>query len=369
MKVCFLGFYAYKLFDAECKATFGGAEVQLFQLAKKLAEFSDCEVSFVVADFGQNAVQEYFGIKVYRGIKLGGGRRLIRLPVSLLALFRILKIIDADIYIQRAAGKETGILALFCKLFKKKFIYMTACELDCNGQYARTHGLDGRMYEFGLKKADRIIVQTVRDQKMVKAVYNRDTSVLRSSYPLPVKRAAVGKKSLLWVGRLEQLKQPYKFIELAQKFSHLKFVMIAPVSTDLRFAWEVKNKVTAVKNLEFIPGVDFGQVNEYFKQAKIFINTSTYEGFPNTFVQAAMYATPVVSLNVNPDNFLNEYACGYCAGGDEEKMAEYVQRLLEDKNDWQQKSNNIYQYAKKQHDIGQNIENLKKIMRETLNKN
>ena len=41
-------------------------------------------------------------------------------------------------------------------------------------------------------------------------------------------------------------------------------------------------------------------------KSKILINTSSFEGFPNTFVQAWANGVPVISLKVDPDNIIKK---------------------------------------------------------------
>ena len=62
-------------------------------------------------------------------------------------------------------------------------------------------------------------------------------------------------------------------------------------------------------------------------RAHLFVNTSLFEGFANTFIQASMREAPVVSLHVNPDGVFDEGTVGVCAGS-EERLVESVRTLV-----------------------------------------
>ena len=169
------------------------------------------------------------------------------------------------------------------------------------------------------------------------------------------------RKHILWVGRLIRMKQPELFIKLAEQFSDEKFLMIAPGYND-NFEKEVQVKINRVKNIKRISYVKFSDIDDYFKQAKILISSSTYEGFPNTFVQAAKNGTPIITYSTNPEDILNRYHIGFCANKSFEQMTRQLNRLLNDKKLWEERSKKAYKYAQEKHDIKKNVEELKKLL-------
>ena len=108
----------------------------------------------------------------------------------------------------------------------------------------------------------------------------------------------------------------------------VKFIMIGCA---LNKPWyrEMLKKMSALENLEYLGERSLKEVNEVLARAHIFVNTSTYEGFPNTFIQAWMRKVPVVSLNVNPDNIIDRNRIGFFSKT-YNQMVKDVARLIQD---------------------------------------
>jgi len=365
MKVCFISFFAYPLFNEKGGVVFGGAEVQLYNLAKYLVH--DHKVIFIVGNFGQEKEEEVENIKILRSVKIGSEYGILEKVKSIFIQLSVMKKSNADIFVKRAAGPEVGIIAAYCRIFRKKFIYMTAHEIDCSGEYKRSNWLLGLLYEFGLKRADMVITQNNDHKKMLKDKYNIEAGVLFSGYDIPQMRTKLG-DYILWVARLDEWKQPEVFFKLARSLPNESFVMIAPFSRDIKYAKKIQDDAGKIKNIKFIPGVSFSEVDRYFQSAKIFVNTSRYEGFPNTFAQAIMHGVPLVSFAVNPDNFIEKNSVGFCAENDFTAMKNYVNILLKDKKMHASASMNAYRYAKKNHSMQEIYPKFLRILRKVYEK-
>lgn len=368
-KICFISTYAYPLFNKDCKATHGGSELQLFQLGKRLKE-EGYEVSFLVGNFGQKPVENYDGIKVYR-------QKLIK-PKWLnikgmwyfyqLQSFRAMRDIKADVYVVRGAGPDIFYQSLYAFLAGAKFIFMTASDVDADGRYEKMFPEAARYYRKGLKMADMVICQSKIQQEKLEENHHLESRILKNSIEILSEGVNISeKKSILWVSSSQPLKQPEIFLKVVERYPQYDFVMIMPKHS--KELWnEIFEKAKKYSNLEFIEKVPFEKIGAYFQKAKIFINTSTYEGFPNTFLQSAARKTSILSSNVNPDNFLNEWNCGYCADGDEEVLISRVGELMENEELWKEKSENAFRYVKEIHDLKNNAEKFKQYIDEVLKK-
>ena len=268
----------------------------------------------------------------------------------LIIFFELLRL-NPDIVIQRGSGTTTGYCALYCKLFGKKFIFSIANAPNVNGTDER--GVSGKIFKFGIENASYIIAQTYLQVKELQNYKGRKFSnikVIRSGYEIQ-KPEIIKKSHILWVARAVRWKRPEIFLNLAKKFNQLKFIMICQKGVDQDYWENIYHLASKISNVEFIKFIPFKDIDEYFKDAKIFINSSIYEGFPNTFIQSLKNCTPIISLNVDPDNILKNYNIGFFCNDDISKAELYLTKLIEDKDLYKNISQNAYLHALNNYDI------------------
>ena len=130
---------------------------------------------------------------------------------------------------------------------------------------------------------------------------------------------------VLWVGRADRdCKRADRCVELARACPEVRFVAVMNRMAARDYDWLVRH---APRNLRILERIPWNRSDELFRAARAVINTSDREGFPNTFLQAAKFGCPIVSLTVNPDQTLTRNQWGYCAGGNLHKMAEIIRCL------------------------------------------
>jgi hypothetical protein len=93
---------------------------------------------------------------------------------------------------------------------------------------------------------------------------------------------------------------------------------------------EVKKRALTMPHVEFVEQVPYHDIQSHFDQAKIFVNTSLDEGFPNTFIHAGLGSTAILSLKVNPDHLFDHFQIGACAENKMEKLIQELHQLLSD---------------------------------------
>ncbi|MHC4345560.1 MAG: glycosyltransferase family 4 protein [Planctomycetota bacterium] len=361
IEICFIAPKAYPLFNPDVKEIFGGAEVDLYSVATELAKDDNFAVSFITADYGQDKIETIEGVRVIKSVDFKKNPL-----IGAIRVWRAMRAADARIYFHEAASWGTFLIALFCKLHKRAFIYRTASQRECDGTYSNQHLLAGRAFRWALRNAAQVIVQNQIDKETLERTTGVPSTVIPNAHHLPV--LSEGKRDIiLWVGRTSPFKRAELFIDLAEEFPNERFVMICQRATGDDKYHELVARAKQVGNLEFITRVGFSEIDSYFQRATALVNTSATEGFPNTFIQACKCATPILSLRVNPDNFLNRFKCGLCADDNWDKFLKQLETLMQP-GILKESGKNARKYAEVKHDI-KNIASIYKELFATLEYN
>lgn len=356
IRICFVNYYVENLYHPETKGGFGGAEVQLYQLMTALQEMGGWDIHVLSHNERRPKVETYRSITFWHVRNLHN--RPLRNLYNMLRPFIAMISIKADVYVARAASLDAGLVALYCSLFRKKFVFMTAHSLDVDGSFERDNNWQaGKMYRYALHHATVIFAQNQEHSIALKQRYNVTAQYLPNGFIIPALPKQHQPKTILWVARAHVSKQPEVFIRLAQQFPNEQFVMVLnPQAAAVGQA--VQQLAESVPNLKLIMGVSFFEIDPYFREAKLFVNTSSAEGFPNTFIQAGIYQCPVLSLTVNPDQCLDIFNIGWCAHNSEVELHQQLKQLLADPSLLQAAGKHNRHYVETQHNISNTITEL-----------
>lgn len=142
---------------------------------------------------------------------------------------------------------------------------------------------------------------------------------------------------VLWVNNLRQFKRPDLAVELARRLPELNFHMIGGPQPGEDALYEgIRSQAGSIGNLTFHGRVPYHDVNDFYERARVFVNTSDSEGFPNSYLQAWRRGTPSVAF-FDPDSVIARHGLGHAAVG-MDAMVEQVRRLASDERHWQENS-------------------------------
>ena len=300
MHLCFVAPRAWPVLSGDPAIPIvGGAEVQQSLLARLFAAHGH-RVSMICLDYGQPQGARVHGVEVLKFCRMGAGLPVLRfLHPRLTSMLRALREAAADIYYCRAASMWVGVLAEFCRRSGRRSVYAGASNKDfvpdVGGQLALAR--DRWLYRRGIARVDGIVAQNEEQRASLRTTHGRDAVVIPSYYEPPAQRErAASADRVLWVGMVHENKRPELFLELAARLPHLRFVMVGgPRPGAHAFYERIRAQAAATPNVEMTGFLPLAQVEPWFDRARVLVNTSTYEGMPNTFLQAWARGVPTVA--------------------------------------------------------------------------
>jgi len=368
-RICFVAQNAYGALAGGDGGHIGGVERQTSLMARWFAS-RGYQVNMLTWDEGQDDGVEIDGVRVFKMCRKEAGVKGLRFVwPKWTSLVAAMKRADADLYYQNCAECVTGQVALWCRRRGRKLIYSVASHPDCDKRLPRMHTLRERvLYRYGLKAADKVIVQTRKQQDMLWDSFGRDSVVLPMPCPGPSaddymerERAQDGKNRVLWIGRVCKVKSPDRLLDLAEACPDLRFDLVGPAA-DNGYARTICERAKSISNVTLHGPASRGRVSEFYKNARVMCCTSEFEGFPNTFLEAWSYGVPIVTT-FDPDNLIAEKGLGR-VGKDVRELAAGIRDLLESPDKRRKASQSARVYYLENHAVDKAMERFEHIFTE-----
>lgn len=331
--ICFVGLDNYPVLNPRAGGDyFGGESVQQTLLARAYVA-AGWEVHMLVKDHGQAPNEVIDGIRVHTAYDERDGVPVLRfVHPRATGILRALTAADADVYYQSCAGMITGLTAWHAARRGRRFVFRVAHDTDCiPGQQLIRFWRDRKLYEYGLKRADFISAQGEHQRGLLRQHYALESTPIPMAVELP-REALDGDRDVdvLWVNNLRDFKRPELVPELARALGRWQLAMIGGAVPGFEPLYEqVRAQAEQTANLAMLGAVPYHEVNTYFARARVFVNTSDSEGFPNSFLQAWIRGVPVVSF-FDPDGLIARHGLGIAVRGDIDSMARALDALLGD---------------------------------------
>jgi glycosyltransferase involved in cell wall biosynthesis len=421
IKICFVSLYSYPLFNRKSNLIFGGSEVRAALFGKEIAKNPRFDVSFVVRDHDNRKKERCGNITVWRhkgyrtylnpvdrfhaevrkilgktqhfpyvrfrrfNVKnlatmaatlfsslIYSGQRLLEWPhVKRITIdgakiardrIAIYRTIDADVYCVFGVTELSAEVTEFGAKHGKKVVLLCGSDYDLLPMYVpgsreRTlYGCRAGICYHALAGGNHIVTQTRTQAELLRQRFGRKSVVIPNPIELSGSVPPLSERRFaLWIGKSDAVKRPELALELARRQPHVKMVMVMNRSHE-----EIFHKIIAAKppNVTIIERVPIDKIERLFARAFALVNTSDFEGIPNTFLQAGKYAVPILSLNVDPDQFIQEHGCGIVANGNMERLSAGLGCLANNLPEWERFGACARRYVEKHHDLGRNVQKL-----------
>jgi glycosyltransferase involved in cell wall biosynthesis len=162
------------------------------------------------------------------------------------------------------------------------------------------------LYRYGLRNADRVVAQTRNQRRMLEEGFGIGAEVVPMPCPGPGGEEFVppvppsgGNGRVLWIGRIDRVKRPDRFLDIVEACPELRFDLVGPAG-DAPYSREILERAGRCPQSPRPRRVPRGGVRRISENAACLCSTSDVEGFPNTFLEAWSHGVPVVST-IDPD--------------------------------------------------------------------
>lgn len=116
------------------------------------------------------------------------------------------------------------------------------------------------------------------------------------------------KPQVVFLGRLDPIKRPWVFVELARQFPSVEFVLLGQSHFHGPGSWTPKY---VPENVRFVGHVGGEEKRALLASAWLLVNTSIHEALPVSFLEALVFQIPIVSCQ-NPEDIVSRF--GYYTG-------------------------------------------------------
>jgi len=271
-------------------------------------------------------------------------------------LLLIMRKINPSYVTAKGAGALNGILLLISKAHKFKFIYQMANDIESDERiYRKLPFYTKPVFRFLLSRSDFIRCQNqYQKDNILKRYPKKKVFLVRNATVIPIlsdRQPFEKRNHVLWVGTFRPQKKLSKFYKLCRDLPDVKFKIAGSYSgvTDQPTRKALKD-LKKLKNVEMLGFVRHQDVGKLYKQAYCLVCTSDHEGFPNTFLEAWLAGTPVVTTATsNPDGLIGQEDLGFVVDNDTE-LKDSVKRIFQDKAVFTNLSENCEKFVRKHHD-------------------
>lgn len=353
--ICFVSYNLYSYLNPGSSENAGGAERQQYLIATELAA-RGYDVSAVVGDHGQDRYEVINQIDVWRAYQTVGDsgykslRGLLQLPRQITTIFLTMYNANAKTYYTRSSIYYP-LLFLYSKLFNCSYVCALSHDRDVElSSIDAWNPLFRKLYLRSLNSADTVIAQTKYQRNKLWTNYGIGSIVIPNGYVIPDDTAG-DLDYFLWVGRAaKNPKNPELFLELSKELPEVDFVMIVAPGQNNSYFESLRSQAQELPNVRFKGFVPPNEIESYYRDAIALINTSTGEGFPNTFLEAWCVGTPVLSLYFDLDGLLDQEQIGVFSG-DFRSLIDDAKQLVKDEEMCQNLGYNAREYVESNHSI------------------
>jgi glycosyltransferase involved in cell wall biosynthesis len=330
---------AFRYYEREGTPGGGGAERQMFLLAHRLAE-RGLKVAHFVYEVADPVIRDDAPVTLVQAPHPKEYLSKAALAARLREVWTGLSRADAAVQVIRGWNGTLGVAGAWTRLHGRRLVFSGANISDFTDGAA--HGRrDPRKYLFsaGIRMTDAVVVQT---DEQVELAQRRFPYIVPprqiNSFAEPGPAPEGPGEAFLWVSRIVDYKRPMLYLDLAEAVPEARFWMIPIQSTDEGWSFdetmaEIRRRADALPNLEILAQRPHAELQEVVGRAIAIVNTSEYEGVPNTWLEGWARGIPALTFSFDPDDRIARNGIGISGAGSWDEFVAGARRLWERRAD------------------------------------
>jgi glycosyltransferase involved in cell wall biosynthesis len=231
--------------------------------------------------------------------------------------YRKIKNANPDYVYESIPNWGSYFLGSICRLLKIKYVLRVSNDSFLDDRVLKSYSKFDRYFLMkGLGNADIILCQNDYQYSVIRKNFP-GKRVYKIGNPIYVHKPEEYERSgerdyIAWAGLFQYQKNLKLLYQIAEALPHETFkVAGSPSSKADEETRTYLEKLKELPNVELVGFLDRKSVLSFFSKSKFLLNTSRFEGFSNTFLEAMAMGTPILTSEaVNPDGIISKYKLG-----------------------------------------------------------
>ncbi|EMS32083.1 glycosyl transferase, group 1 [Mariniradius saccharolyticus AK6] len=270
------------------------------------------------------------------------------------SIFRIISRNRIDIVYTSMPTWQTFYIGLICKVLGVKHVIRIASDVNVDGRLKKHHPFPRHVHiSLAYRLADLVIAQNNYQFTSLKGRV-KNSNLIKIPNPFIITKKYYHQKkslsgSIVWVANFRRVKNMGRLLEICRlmPYEDFKIAGVELPNMDDETAESI-SLLKSLPNVTFFGNISRSKILDFYAESKFLLNTSDFEGFSNTFLEAMATGTPILSTTmVNPDGIINKYQLGIVYE-DEISLRDSLDRLS--LYEYLEYSKNCLAYVKEFHD-------------------
>lgn len=352
MKYCFLseGSRSVEVLEGDTRQS-GGAEAQVAHLATAFARL-DHEVDLI---FGSG--QKKSAPRVIQGVRCIDAFPSWSHPSTLMKFWERLQESNPDLIYARIPSDFLWLVRLYTQRNpRSKFIYALSNDRTCNPWHtyppSKGRWFHNLLYALWLPTVDLLAIQHEGQAQILKPYIKGRLGLIpnlvRSVQSEP-RRFEETTIDVIWITLIRPQKQLSILLDIAEQLPTLRFVVVGGFGRESNRSG-LESRMKGMKNLRYVGPRTFEDVIQLLNSSRVLVNTSSWEGFPNTMLEAWSVGVPVVSLQIDPGGVISREGLGRVSGTPDQ-MVRDIANLVEEPSLNYEMGKRGQEYVRRTHSI------------------